>query len=174
MNNHQLINSDSGDQEYYTDRLIIEAARNTMGSINLDPASSLRANSLIRADNIYTKQDDGLSMDWFGNVWMNHPFGRKENPLWINKLVSEYYKQNIEQAMCICFAATSEGWFRPLHQFPQCYLIPRTNYYKPDGTKKVGVTKGSVVTYLGENIDRFAKEFERLGEIKVPYSYLRR
>lgn len=78
MNNAQLINQDSGNVEYYTDPKITAAARAVMGSIDLDPASCAFANKSIKASTIFTKDDDGLSKSWFGNVWMNHPFSRGE------------------------------------------------------------------------------------------------
>jgi len=193
----KLLLQDSGDFEYYTDPLITEAARDVMGSIDLDPASSLAANQHVRASNIFTIGDDGLTQKWFGNVWMNHPFSKGEkacpedeskctkkvcrergyhihvdmpsNADWINKLVSEYKNGNVKQSINICFAATSEGWFRPLHKFPQCYLVPRTNYYLPNGEKKSGVTKGSVVTYMGQNVEKFCEVFSQFGEVKLPY-----
>lgn len=124
-------------------------------------------------------------------VWMNHPFHggwracdenckRKScvkrghhiyenipsNADWVNKLINEYDLGRVSQACCITFASTSEAWFQPLAHFPQCYLSPRTNYYKADGTLLEGVTKGSVVTYLGRNIYRFASTFKVFGVCK--------
>jgi len=51
--------------------------------------------------------------------------------------------------------------------FPQCFLQPRTNYYLPDGSLKKGVTKGSVVTYMGPNLKRFREVFTKHGVVKV-------
>lgn len=166
--NYQLINQDSGNYEWYTPLPIIEAVRVVMGSIDLDPASSESANRFVEAKTIFTEADDGLSKKWFGNVWMNHPFSRTNNPLWINKLLNEYVNGGVDQACCICYAATSERWFRDLMDFPQCFLYPRTNYYLPDGSVKRGVTKGSVVTYLGQNVDKFNKVFDGVfGKVKI-------
>jgi hypothetical protein len=148
MNNAQLINQDSGDFEYYTPAEIILAARALMGGIDLDPASSEIANETIGATQIFTIADDGLSRSWHGRVWMNHPFSRTGNKLWVNKLVAEWEAGRVQQACCITYAATSEAWFRPLMAFPQCFLSPRTNYRRPDGKIARGVSKGSVVTYL--------------------------
>jgi hypothetical protein len=167
MNAAQLINQDSGDTEYYTPAEIVNAARATMGGIDLDPFSSYRANVRVKATRIFTIDDDGLKQPWSGKVWMNHPFSREMNTLCIKKIVSEYFDGNIEAACCITFAATSEKWFKPLLAFPQCFLSPRTNYFLPDGTKKVGVTKGSVVTYFGPDVNAFADNFKKLGSIKV-------
>lgn len=171
MNSAQLINQSSGEVEFYTPPKIIEAARLTMGSIDLDPASSAVANKTVKAAIFFSKEDgeETFRGHWFSNVWMNHPFGRGVNERWINKLVGEYEAGRVTQACCICFASTSEGWFRPLLKRPQCFLVPRTNYLLPDGTVYRGVTKGSVVTYFGPNVDRFAEAFKHLGEVKIPW-----
>lgn len=168
MDAAQYINQTSGEVEYYTPMTIIEAARCTMGSIDLDPASSMIANITVQASVYYDQNFDGLAWDWFGNVWMNHPFGRDTNERWIKKLVSEYRLGNVMQACCITYACTSEAWFKPLYQFPMCFLSPRTNYRLPDGTLKKGVTKGSVVAYLGQFAADFAHNFDKLGHIMLP------
>lgn len=164
MNNAQLINQDSGNFEYYTPIELVNAAREVMGSIDLDPASSETANKLIKATRFYS--ENGLDKPWFGNVWMNHPFSRENNKKWVKHLVCWYESRSGLQACCITFAATSEAWFRPLLAYPQCFIHGRTNYYLSDGTKKKGVTKGSVITYLGENTDKFHEVFSRFGTVK--------
>jgi len=164
MNNSQLINQDSGNFEYYTPIELVNAAREVMGSIDLDPASSETANKQIKATRFYS--EDGLNKPWFGNIWMNHPFSRVNNQLWIKHLIEWYERGFGHQACCITFAATSEKWFRPLLNYPQCFIHGRTNYYLPDGTKKKGVTKGSVVTYLGDNTEKFKEVFSELGTVK--------
>lgn len=166
MNAAQLINQDSGDFEYYTPIEIVDAAREVMGSIDLDPASSWDANAIVRADDYFDTAVDGLSTTWKGRVWMNHPFSKKGNPLWVNKLLEEYESGRVSQACCITFAATSEKWAQPLMHRPQCFLSPRTNYYLPDGTKKKGVSKGSMVTYLGGNVGKFREVFSQFGVVK--------
>lgn len=79
----KLLTQNSGDYEYYTPIILPISALAVMGSINLDPASSEKANEMIQADQIFTKENDGLKQDWYGNIWMNHPFSRTNNPLWI-------------------------------------------------------------------------------------------
>lgn len=170
MNSAQLINQTSGDVEIYTPENIIEAARRTLGTIDLDPASSAAANERVRATRFFTKEDDGLSQPWSGRVWLNHPFSREFNKKWVAKAEQETTSGRVSALCMICFASTSEAWFRPLLRYPQCFLSPRTNYLRPDGTIYRGVTKGSVVTYMGRNLMAFANAFQELGEIKVAYS----
>lgn len=163
----QLINQTSGCVVYYTPSAIIEAARRTMGGIDLDPASSDIANRRVCADTIYTQATNGLAQKWFGRVWLNWPFGRVQNPLWSKKILAEI--GSFEQLCCITYACTSEQWFTPLLYRPQCFLVPRTNYLLPDGTVYRGVTKGSVVTYFGANVEAFRREFKGLGVVKGCY-----
>lgn len=172
MTDAQLINQTSGCVDYFTPHEIIEAARDCMGGIDLDPASSWEANKRVKAVRYFCESSDGLAQKWFGRVWLNHPFGRISNPLWIQKLERENDSTQggqVEQACCITFACTSEAWFQPLLKRPQCYLCPRTNYYLLDGTIKKGVTKGSVVTYYGPYIERFTECFAHLGTVKVKF-----
>lgn len=168
MNSATLINQTSGKVEYYTPVPIIEAARRTMGGIDLDPASCEFANRTVQAARYYSARENGLAQDWFGHVWLNHPFGRHSNPLWISKLLDSYINMQIDQACCITFACTSEAWFLPLFAYPMCFLSPRTNYLDARGQIVRGVTKGSVVTYMGPNIQRFLEEFRELGKVMRP------
>lgn len=173
---HRLINQDSGKVEYYTPSNIIEAAREVLGAIDLDPFSSLAANATVKAYAYRTRISgertftDPWTVDGKrASVWMNHPFSRAMNARCIRKLIDEYEKHNVRAACCITFASTSEAWFRPLLDYPQCFLFPRTNYLDAQGNKVRGVTKGSVVTYLGPDTARFARVFSALGTVKVPY-----
>ena len=168
MDNAQLINQTSGEVEWYTPAHIIEAARRCMGGIDLDPASCEIDNRTVGAGRYFTITDDGLSLPWLGRVWVNHPFGKLHNTAWINKLVAEYGAGNVSQACCITFASTSERWFQPLFDFPQCYLSPRVHYLGPDGKPVKGCTKGSVVTYLGQNLSAFIREFSSMGRVMLP------
>lgn len=166
-NTVNLIHSNSGKTDYYTPAYIVEAARATMGGIDLDPASSPIANTVVKATNYYTEY--GLTQVWFGRVWLNHPFSRAENSHWISKLIDSYLHGDIDQACCITFASTSEAWFTPLQDYPQCDLSPRTNYWLPDGSITKDVPKGSVVTYLGANVNAFIANFHnKLGKVQLP------
>ncbi len=169
----QLINQTSGKVEYYTPPEILAAARRLMGAIELDPFSSVAANERVRAHRIFTLADDGFAQEWkCATLWMNHPFGKDTNRRAIDKLAGECAAGNITRhALCLTYACTSEAWFRPLLARPQCFLCPRTNYYLPNGKKKNGVTKGSVVTYFGDDVAAFAREFSALGEVKVHFSH---
>lgn len=155
--------------ERYTPEPIVSACRRAMGGIDLDPASCDRANRVVRADRYYTFEQDGLGFPWKGRVFLNHPYGRGRNEAWMKKLFSEYEKGNIDRACVVSYAATSEAWFRPLLDHPQCFLYGRTNFIGPDGRTMKGNPRGSVVTYLSRDGSSlgFFEQFETLGAVKI-------
>ena len=191
---HQQINQDSGNYEYYTPPQFTDSARVVMGDIDLDPASSEIANRDIKARKIFTKETNGLGEVWSGRVWMNHPFSKGEkkcfknrarckkqvckdrgyhidfdlpgNTHWIKQIVNEYEKGAVTEAIMICYASTSETWFFPLLDYPQCYIRGRVDYYNDKGELIKGCPKGSVITYLGAHLDKFKAEFEQYGKVK--------
>lgn len=169
-----LIHQDSGKTSWHTPPEIVDAAREVMGGIDLDPASSSTANKTVRASIYYTARDDGLSKPWVGRVWMNHPFSRDGNPKWIGRLVSAYETGEIEQAICITYAAINAAWFQRLLRYPRWIPSSRVDYIDPfaePGDERTGAPKDSIVTYLGPDTDRFAQIFmARLGgSVDVPY-----
>jgi hypothetical protein len=85
---------------------------------------------------------------------------------WVQKLVHEYEYGGVNQAIMICFCSTSETWFKPLLNYPQCFITGRVNYYNDQGEEIKGCTKGSVITYFGDNHAAFEKEFSQYGKVK--------
>lgn len=61
-----------------------------------------------KCKSFYTKQDDGLSQNWSGNVWMNPPYGR-EIGLWMAK-ASEAAKAGAT-VVCLVPARTDTAWW---------------------------------------------------------------
>lgn len=101
--NHLPLVQDSGTQEYYTDALIIELAREVLGQIDLDPASNHIANITVQAATYFTREDDGLSREWHGKVWLNHPFSKGELPCARYLKDTKYHKKgdyNCKKRIC--------------------------------------------------------------------------
>lgn len=77
--------------EWGTPPWVCELARDIMGSIDLDPASDAKWNETVKANSIFTKEQNGLSKSWHGRTFLNPPgTGRGSFKTWWNKLFLEW------------------------------------------------------------------------------------
>lgn len=79
--------------EWYTPSPFVEAAREVMGGIDLDPASHEEANRTVKADRFFSAEDDGLKQRWFGRIFVNPPGGLV--PEFWRKFISLEYVEGI-------------------------------------------------------------------------------
>lgn len=168
--NHRLINQDSGSKEWYTPPEIIEAARCTMGSIDLDPATTRRVNDkVVKARTIFTARENGLKREWYGNVWLNPPFGRRIINVWVRKACLEMYRPGVTSMCVLTYSSTGTTWFNMMmgSMVAVCILSWRTNFLNADLEPTSGATKSCVVFYHGPDIDRFGESFSGLGTILI-------
>ena len=86
--------------EWYTPAPVIEAAREVLGTITLDPASSEIANRVVRAEKYYTAEQDGLRRQWEGTVWCNPPYGRLAGRF-VKKLLAEHARGRVSEAIVL-------------------------------------------------------------------------
>ena len=104
----------TGNNEWYTPDKYIEAARQAMGSIDCDPASSAEANEVIRAATYYTQDDDGRQKPWSGNVWLNPPYSRGLIGDFADAVAAKYEAGEIRQACVLVNNASDTEWFHRL------------------------------------------------------------
>ena len=83
----------------------------TLGRIDLDPASHVLAQKTVRADTFFTAAEDGLNQSWFGRVWLNPPYNRALLSPFVDRLISEYARGAIEQAILLTHDYTDTEWF---------------------------------------------------------------
>lgn len=152
----------SGNNEWYTPKEFIEAARTAMGSIDVDPASSEIANEVVQAKEYYTAETNGLDKKLHGNVWMNPPYSTELIGKFIQKLVDE--RKDYEQAVVLVNNATETEWFMKLVSIASAICFPksRVKFYMPDG-KTGAPLQGQAVIYIGENVAMFLDAFKRIG-----------
>lgn len=154
----------SASNEWYTPSRYIEAAREVLGDFDLDPASSERANEIVRARAFYTAADDGLAQDWHGRVWMNPPYGGLAGDF-VSCLVQHFNQGKVTAAIALLNAYTTDNdWFQPLWDHTLCYTDHRINYLSADGPVK-GSTHGDVFAYLGPDPVKFAARFAEFGAV---------
>lgn len=166
--------SGSGYQEYneknewYTLSKYIESARKVMGGmIDTDPASCYEANLTIKASTFYTQRDDGLTKQWYGNVWINPPFVGGLSA-WMEYLLNQYKIGNVQQAVALYPAASgvlSTKWFHALLKYPMCIPFRRMTFSPRGERKKQHPPFSCLLSYLGDGDYRFISEFKKYGDI---------
>ena len=167
----------SESNEHYTPSDIVEAMRRVLGGIDLDPASSPTANEVVKAERFYDEATDGLAQQWAGRVWLNPPYGKSGNEsnqaLWLRKLRVEHVEGRVPAAGYICNAQTGDQWFDVVWESAAiCFLRGRVRFLDPETLEPQGSpTHGSVVGYLGDDVEAFAREFSTFGWV-VPMAML--
>jgi hypothetical protein len=150
--------------EWYTPSKYIEAARQVMGSIDLVPASCELANRTVKAARYYTKEDNGLALPWYGNVWLNPPYtqvgGKSSIKPWIRKAI----ESEANQIILLVPNDASARWFEWLWSYIICLPPYRINFDIP-GKKSKHPTFGTCFTYLGPHESRFIDIFSQFGTI---------
>jgi phage N-6-adenine-methyltransferase len=161
----------SGNTEWFTPAKWIEAARSLMGSIDLDPASCEAANRTVRAARFYSRDDDGLTHEWAGRVWLNPPYSRDLIQPFAEKLIAELAAGRVSEAVALTHAYTDTTWFHMLGEKAAaiCFTRGRISFVRPDGKPAATPTQGQTVFYLGPNAARFAEIFGSHGLVVRRY-----
>jgi DNA N-6-adenine-methyltransferase Dam len=158
----------TGDVEWYSPTVLVEAARTALGTIDFDPCSCEIANQVVRADTYLSKDDDALARQWSGTVWMNPPYEEPWCRRFIEGLVDRYRGDCIEAAVVLTNNATDTRWFATLASEASafCFTLQRYPCWKPDGTPS-NPLQGQVLSYLGPDRAAFARAFSDLGLVLV-------
>ena len=154
----------TGNNEWYTPDKYIEAARQAMGSIDCDPASSAEANEFIRAATYYTQDDDGRQKPWSGNVWLNPPYSRGLIGDFADAVAAKYEAGEIRQACVLVNNASDTEWYHRLLSTCSAVCMPKGRI-RFRGVKNGTPVQGQVIFYLGPAPLAFAAVFRRLGQI---------
>lgn len=161
------VEHNSGNNEWYTPSYIVEAARRVLGAFDCDPASSDFANTLIGAKTYYTEQTNGLdrSHPWGSRVWMNPPYGRALMGNFCEELCWRVTIGEVREACVITNNATETKWAQTLFSISsaQCFLSSRVAFLDRMGRVANKPLQGQVIWYVGDKIERFAREFHPLG-----------
>ena len=153
--------------EWYTPAIYIEAAREVMGSIDLDPASSELANRIVKAEKYYTKEENGLMYPWYGNVWLNPPYGRtnKYTSSLQQRFIEKLVREDIEQAILLLLGnACFRKYFEPLWEYLLCFNQGDIAFFREDG-ENGHFGFGTLFVYIGNNEEKFIEVFSQFGPI---------
>ena len=158
------ISHNGGGNEWYTPKEHIEAAREVMGGIDYDPASSDIAQKVVQAERYDTIDTNGLTKTWSGRVWMNPPYASELIPLFCVKLKLHVNCGDIEQAIILVNNATETIWFNELIEIASAIVFPkgRVKFFMPDGRPGAPL-QGQAVIYIGKSPQSFLDVFRQFG-----------
>ena len=159
--------NNSGNNEWYTPADYIELARQVMGGIDTDPASSEVANATVKAATFYTSEDDGRGKTWAGNVWMNPPYAQPLIADFAEAVASKIESGEIDQACVLVNNGTETGWFQRMLQAASAVCFPRSRirFVDQDGNPSGAPLQGQAVLYMGANREAFAAAFAEKGAV---------
>lgn len=131
--------------EWYTPPEIFNALNTTF---DIDVASPVGGVPYIPAKNYFTKEDNGLKQEWYGNVWMNPPYG-KQTEIWLNKFITH------NNGIALVFSRTDTLWFHNIVSKADAILFVKgrlcfyKNGVKPDSSDRAA--NGSLLVACGED-----------------------
>ena len=130
--------------EWFTPPDIIEAARECMGGIDLDPASCKAANDLVvKSARFYCEADDSLARSWDArSVWLNPPSPPRA---WWEELagtVGSAFARACYMAYSIEQLQQSQGWAGPsMLSYPLCVPRKRVAYFTTNRNHALAIVR---------------------------------
>jgi hypothetical protein len=160
------VSHNSGENEWYTPAEYIEAARQTMGGIDTDPASSDLANRTVRATTYYTAEQNGLERTWSGRCWMNPPYAQPLVSHFCKAVTEKFSSGEISEACVLVNNATETVWFQGVLRIASavCFPVGRVRFLDING-KPGAPLQGQAVIYIGKNTEEFCNAFRKFGAI---------
>lgn len=154
----------AGNNEWYTPPEYIAAAYEVMGEIDLDPATTPKANEVVGATRIYTADDDGLFYPWQGRVWMNPPYASELVGKFASKLAQHVQTGDVTAAIVLVNNATETGWFHTLVSVASAVVFPRgrVRFWEPNGAISAPL-QGQAVLYIGQRPELFLRAYREFG-----------
>ena len=129
--------------EWYTPKSIIDS----LGKFDLDPCAPV--NPLWETASVmFNKNDDGLSKEWCGRVWLNPPYSRP--------LIEQFVKKMSDHGngIALLYNRCDSRMFQDVifkKATAILFMRHRIRFYKPDGTIGGSPGCGSLLIAFGEN-----------------------
>ena len=159
-----MINPRASFQDYFTPCEIVNAAREAMGDIDLDPASHWGANKEHKIPHYYDRTTSAFDNPWFGRVWLNPPYG--ENGPWFDEIVRYVTAGEVSQlCMLSPMWAFTTRIARPVIELSSAMIVlsPTPKFWGNENPDKVGSNQPHAIIYIGDHPDRFTSAMRPFG-----------
>jgi len=152
------IHEDSSD-EFGTPPEFVRPISEAVGGFDLDPAAGAERKPL--ASTRFTQEDDGLTQEWFGTVWLNPPFSEKTR--WVRKARAEVADGNVGTAVVLLPVDTSTQLFHThvTDAAAVCFVEGRLSFDGGDDNPNFGV----LLAVFGETSDELLDALDRKGSV---------
>lgn len=154
-----------GEYEWYTPSVIIEAVREVLGGIDLDPASCEEAQETVQAKTFFTEEQNGLNQEWSGRVFLNPPFAHPTVKYFAEKFLASFEATTVTRGVFLSNACTDTGWWQALAAHgPVCFPAGRIKFKGPLDQGQ-SPTLGQALVYLGDDASKFREVFGQFGVV---------
>lgn len=179
MKQQMAVQVSSEELSWITPPEIIERVRKVLGGyIDLDPASSAEANSIIKANRYYTESDDMFKQDLTcDTIYMNPPFGKVGNKsqagIFTRHVLSCYTAGKVKYGgIILIMSRFGYDWFEDILDIAtSATLKKRIKFINPKTMKQSAQAKTAQTLFCFGNstiIENFIEEFKTDARIFNP------
>jgi ParB family chromosome partitioning protein len=145
----------------------VESAREVLGTIDLDPATSEEAQEVVKATRTFTEEQDGLRQKWRGRVWLNPPYAQLH--AFATKLLDEYAAGRVTAAIVLTHNNTDSSWFHALagKLAAICFTRGRVKFINHAREETNHPQQGQCFMYFGNDVPGFITHFGGYGTVMV-------
>lgn len=167
--------------EWYTPPRVVDVVHEALGGApDLDPASSVEANAIVRATEYYDRDDDGLSRPWKAERLFCNPPGERRGDAkrWWRKLSDEVEDGNVKSFVFLGYNINilQQAQIGGALYWPTEWVVgipkKRIEYVNANGTGSHQPPCASVLIGMParlEDTPRMVGAFELLGAVMVPF-----
>ena len=155
--------------EWFTPPIYIKAVREVLGWIDLDPFSSPRANGVVGAGMIYTKEKSAFSSEWKNKtVFMNPPYSIGLCAKAVDRFLQQRDWHGFD-GIVLTNSSTDTKWAQKLLTSCDAVCFPnhRISFWNADGKAQSGNPRGQMFLYFGSDIGSFKRVFGVFGKVMV-------
>lgn len=159
-----MVNPAASIQDYFTPPELVNAAREAMGGIDLDPASHWVANRTHKIPEFFDINRSAFDNRWYGKVWLNPPYG--DNAPWFREILRYTTSGDIEQLCMISPVwAFTTAIARPVMKMSSAFLLlSPTPQFWGNAKGRTGTNNPHGIFYIGDRTKEFVHAF-------IPFGY---